>query len=193
MDEQVKKVMAELAKPFNKMVAGKLIPTHKWKVQNFSKAGNKGMCVPFVNRTLVANRLNEVLGLNGWQFEVKEVSDGSKIGTLSCLIGGEWISRSDVGTKSKTEAEKGSASDALKRCASLFGVGLYLNDIQSRWVDIKNRVPQDKKGNALYGDALSNFLNGMSSEQGILAELITAKPELWQRDSIRELWNEFKL
>lgn len=190
-------VLAALSAPFQKTVNGKVIPAHKWKVQSFNADKSKGMCVPFLNRQLVSDRLNKVLGLSGWQFELKEVSDGSKIGTLSCCISDKWISRSDIGVKSAQEGEKGSASDALKRCATLFGVGLYLSEMRSQWLKCepygRSAIPVDPKGNKLLYDGLTNYINGISSKQGLLAEIIKLDNTLWSRPEIKALWNEFKL
>ena len=190
-------IMTLLAAPFTKIVGGKSIPNHKWKVQSFYSEKKKCMCVPFVNRTLVSQRLNDVLGLGGWMFELKEVSDGSKIGTLSILINGNWIERSDIGTKTDIEGEKGSASDALKRCATLFGVGQYLENINSKHFSTaahgRSFVPVDKSGNKLLFDGLTNYCNGMSSKQGLLAEIIQLDKALWSRPEIKALWTEFNL
>lgn len=188
-------ILKELRKPFTIEVAGKTYPAHKWKPQ--TQAGNRFICVPYLDRSLVSDRLNEVFGLTGWQFDVKREDDATKTGTLSIFVDGKWISRSDTGTPSKEEGEKGSTSDALKRCARLFGIGEYLDKIQKQWIEAKpnhkNKLtPVDKNGKFLYGDALTHYCNQMSSNQGILAQLLINKPELWERQEIKNLWNELK-
>ena len=201
MSEQTVKTQEEILKalsaPFTKTIGSKILPSHKWKVQSFNADKTKGMCVPFVNRQLVADRLNNVLGLSGWQFDLKEVSDGSKIGILSCCIAGVWVDRADIGVKSAQEGEKGSASDALKRCATLFGVGMYLSEMRSQWLKCvpygKSAVPVDPKGNKLLYDGLTNYINGVSSKQGLLAEIIKLDTTLWTRPEIKALWNEFNI
>ena len=69
--------------------------------------------------------LDEVYGPEGWQNDYK-ILDGQ----LFCGIGvkseGEWIWRWNVGTESNMEAEKGRASDAMKRVGSVIGIGAEL-------------------------------------------------------------------
>jgi hypothetical protein len=191
-------IQKKLAAPFMKTVNGKEYPAVKWLPKDTKSNAGKIMCVPFVDRELVINRLNDVMGVDGWQFEVKREADGTKTGTLSLLIGNDWISRSDTGTPSKNEGEKGSTSDALKRAATHFGIGVYLYSIGNKWINSKpnskgKAQPVDNSGRFLYGDQVSSFLNGMSTEQGALAQLLTLQPDLWKREEIKKLWNEFKI
>ena len=196
MEKSIEQIQKELAAPFTRKVSGKEYPAHKWLPKTSNKAKTKMMCIPYLDRDLVIQRLNSVLGVNGWQFNIEEVSGGSKIGTLSILIGEHWIDKSDLGTKTAVEGEKGSVTDALKRCATLFGVGTYLYNLGSRWVACKaggNGKPQpvDSKGNFLYADELSNYINGMSSAQGLMFQIFQLKPELKEDEEAKKLW--FKL
>lgn len=71
--------------------------------------------------------LDEALGNKGWQRRYYEVC-----GTLFCDIGvydhesKQWIWKSDTGSKSDIEGEKGLASDAFKRAAVVWGIGREL-------------------------------------------------------------------
>jgi len=80
-------------------------------------------------------RLNDVCGLlwkNRYFYDDKEL--------LCCEISvydnetKQWISRSDVGTESQTEKEKGSYSDAMKRAGFKFGIGAELYEFPFIWV-----------------------------------------------------------
>lgn len=55
---------------------------------------------------------------------------------LSIKINGEWISKVDGTGIRDTESEKSAHSDALKRAAVHFGIGRYLYDVKSRFVDL---------------------------------------------------------
>ena len=194
----VEDIQKMLSAPFMRVVGGKTFPAVKWLPRDTKSAKGKIMCVPFIDRELVINRLNEVMGISGWQFEVKREADGSKTGTLSLLLGSAWISKSDTGTPSHTEGEKGSTSDALKRAATHFGIGTYLYSLGNKWINSKPNQsgkpqPIDNSGKFLYGDQVSAFLNGLSTEQGALAQLLTLQPDLWNRDEIKKLWHEFKI
>lgn len=193
----IQEIQAQLAAPFITKIAGREYPAVKWLPKDTKSAQDKIMCVPFIDRQLVINRLNSVMGIGGWQFEVQREADGSKTGTLSLLLDGSWISKSDTGTPSKHDAEKGATSDALKRAATQFGIGTYIYSIGNKWINSKPRsnkpAPVDNNGKFLYGDQVSAFLNGMSTEQGVLVQLLTLQPDLWKREEIKKLWNEFKI
>lgn len=192
--QELKEMYARLTAPFLIEIGGKTYPDLKWKPQN--KVGSdKYSCIAYIDRSRVQDRLNEVFNLDGWQFEIKREADGSKTGVLSCYVIDKWISRSDTGTQSQQEGEKGATSDALKRCATHFGVGTYVNKIPNMIIQAKlnngnKLVPVDKNGRFLYGDKLSAFCNGMSSEQGVLAQLIQLRPDLWKQPEIKKLWQE---
>lgn len=73
------------------------------------------------------NILDEAVGSFGWQKEYYEAK-----GLLMCKIGirnpttGEWLWKSDTGSESNIEADKGLASDAFKRAAVSWGIGREL-------------------------------------------------------------------
>jgi hypothetical protein len=58
---------------------------------------------------------------------------------LRCRIGGEWISKTDVGSPSEQpdvgDRMKAAFSDALKRAAVKFGIGRYLYRQPAQWAD----------------------------------------------------------
>lgn len=82
------------------------------------------------------NILDETFGIFGWQRE-HFVLDGK----LYCRVSvknpetGEWISKSDVGTESNTEEEKGQASDSFKRACFNVGIGRCLYTAPFIWVN----------------------------------------------------------
>lgn len=104
---------------------------YKWKVQT----ANKGscMCVSYVDSRLVQEHLDKVLGAENWADRYHQV--GSRlICELSIKVNGEWVSKSDCGSDSSNDAEKGGASDAFKRAAVKWGVGRFLYDIPKVWL-----------------------------------------------------------
>jgi hypothetical protein len=112
-DKTSAEIAALLAEPF---------PPNEIK---FRKAVG-GRVVPYVTAASVVRRLNNVLGLTGWLDRYRVLPDGAVECCLTLLIGDKWISRRDVGVPSSQEGRKGSYSDALKRAAKKFGVGLDL-------------------------------------------------------------------
>jgi hypothetical protein len=89
------------------------------------------MTFTYADARAVAQRLDDVLGIEGWQFEVK-VADGARNvvhGSLAVVIGGKTTIRQDFGYPNSAQDDeplKSAASDALRRCAAQLGVGRSL-------------------------------------------------------------------
>lgn len=60
-----------------------------------------------------------------------------------------WVSKEDTGTESKTEAEKGLASDSFKRACVNWGIGRELYTAPRIWIPAE-RVELSKDGRKLY-------------------------------------------
>lgn len=70
--------------------------------------------------------LDETVGPENWQREHYECK-----GNLFCRVGirvkdNDWVWKSDCGTESRTEAQKGEASDSFKRACFNWGIGREL-------------------------------------------------------------------
>jgi hypothetical protein len=89
------------------------------------------MTFTYADARAVAQRLDDVLGIEGWQFEVK-VADpirGVVHGSLALVIEGKTTIRQDFGYPNSAQDDeplKSAASDALRRCAAQIGVGRSL-------------------------------------------------------------------
>jgi len=109
----------------------------KWKPQ--SVKGNRALAIGYIDCRVVQDRLDEVLGVENWADAYDIVPDGSVVCRLSLKIGGEWITKTDVGSPSEQpdggDRLKAAFSDALKRAAVKFGVGRYLYRLPSVWAD----------------------------------------------------------
>ena len=93
------------------------------------------------------NILDETVGASNWQREHYECK-----GNLFCRVGihidktngespgiyTEWVWKSDCGTESNTEAQKGEASDSFKRACFNWGIGRELYTAPFTW------IPADK-------------------------------------------------
>ena len=87
------------------------------------------------------NILDETVGAERWQREHYECK-----GNLFCRVGivcetkkgesifPEWIWKSDCGTESNTEAQKGEASDSFKRACFNWGIGRELYTAPFIWI-----------------------------------------------------------
>jgi hypothetical protein len=101
------------------------------------------------------NILDETVGSANWQREHYECK-----GNLFCRVGidinavheidtPKWVFKSDCGTESNTEAQKGEASDSFKRACFNWGIGRELYTAPFTWIpadkcNIKNGKCYDK-------------------------------------------------
>lgn len=92
--------------------------------------------------------LDETVGAESWQREHYECK-----GNLFCRVGikcgTEWVFKSDCGTESNTDAQKGEASDSFKRACFNWGIGRELYTSPFIWVkgdtcNINNNKCYDK-------------------------------------------------
>lgn len=132
-DEQfLKDLLLNLKKPM----------PYKWRVQSFSKQKPQATCVAYIDARDVMDRLDECC-VYGWDRTHIETS-GSVYCTISIYLpSGRVLSRSDCGTESQTEAEKGESSDSFKRAAVNFGVGRFLYDMKIQYVDANEVKTKD--------------------------------------------------
>src|SRR5262245_29923246 len=100
--------------------------------------GNRALALAYVDARVIQDRLDDVLGVTGWQDEYECLADGSVVCRLHLRLGTEWITKMDVGGPSEQPDEgdrrKAAFSDALKRAAVKFGVGRYLYRLPAQWV-----------------------------------------------------------
>jgi hypothetical protein len=128
---------------------------YKWRVQ--SVKFNKASCVAYIDARQVMDRLDEVLGIGNWQ-DSYEIIGGNLFCHLSVKIGDEWVVKSDCGTESNVEKEKGQASDAFKRAAVKLGIGRFLYNLEIIKLETDNNTPI-YNGKKLYGDMVSKACN----------------------------------
>lgn len=132
----------------------------KWKPQLVK--GTRAMAIAYVDARVVQDRLDEVLGVDGWQDECTPLDDGSVVCKLQLRIGGQWITKMDVGSPSEQpdggDRLKAAFSDALKRAAVKFGVGRYLYRLDRVWVEYDPQRKQIVRPPQLPDDALPRHL-----------------------------------
>jgi hypothetical protein len=109
----------------------------KWKPQ--AVKGNSALAVAYVDVRVIQDRLDDVLGVAGWQDEYQLLPDSSVMCRLRLKIGKRWITKMDVGSPSEQpdggDRLKAAFSDALKRAAVKFGIGRYLYRLPLQWAD----------------------------------------------------------
>ena len=105
----------------------KTIP-HHWRVQSFSKNKPMAQCIAYIDSRDVQNLLDEVVGQENWQDKYYE-QKGMLFCSIGIRVGDDWVWKSDTGSESNMEAEKGHSSDAFKRAAVKWGIGRFLYDL----------------------------------------------------------------
>jgi hypothetical protein len=104
-----------------------------------------GVEITFISGEQVVSRLNEVLGVAGWSFRIlhqeihAEADEVWALGEMVAEIDGKTVTRQQFGSQKIKRSRstgapldlgfdlKGAGTDAMKKCASWLGVGLYLS------------------------------------------------------------------
>jgi len=105
--------------------------TNKKKVD----PATKGIPLAYIDARDVMKRLDEVVGMDGWQCNYILGGNGA-VCNIGLLIKDEWIWKADGAGETDVEGAKGALSDAFKRAAVRFGVGRYLYYLPNDWVDL---------------------------------------------------------
>jgi hypothetical protein len=129
-DVGVKAITRALAAPFD-------LTEVKFKPQ--AVKGNRALALAYVDVRAIMDRLDNVLGVENWQDRYQLLPDNSVVCRLRLRIGGQWITKSDVGGPREQpdggDRLKAAFSDALKRAAVKFGIGRYLYRLPQQWAD----------------------------------------------------------
>lgn len=143
MNEKAKAVFEALRAPFPEEVIDV-------KVQAVSKDGRRGQVVAYVDARAVMNRLDEVVGPEGWHDTYEVLADREVPGRngeerlveVKCRLTVLGVTKEDVG---EGDTLKAAFSDALKRAAVKFGVGRHLYEMEKVWVDLDERGQFDRE------------------------------------------------
>lgn len=113
-----------------------------WRVGSTNQDKTKGMALAFIDARDVMDRLDEVCGPAGWQCSYPH-ANGKTVCSIGINVsdGGEpvWVWKADGAGDTDVEAEKGALSDAFKRAAVRWGIGRYLYELPSPWVEIEQK------------------------------------------------------
>lgn len=106
-----------------------------WRVGSMTKDKKKAMALAYMDARVVMDRLDDVCGPAGWQCRYSH-ANGKTVCDIAVKCGDEWVWKADGAGDSDIEAEKGALSDAFKRAAVRWGIGRYLYEISSPWVEV---------------------------------------------------------
>lgn len=116
-----------------------------WRVGATKADKSKGMALAYIDARDVMDRLDQVVGPENWQDRYPH-ANGKTVCEIDIYIEGRgWVTKADGAGDTDHEAEKGALSDAFKRAAVRWGIGRYLYDLQSPWVEIEPTGPKSYK------------------------------------------------
>ncbi len=99
-----------------------------------TKAGKGLSLLLYKDARCDQNILDETVGPMNWMRQ-HERENANCIVSIYDEKKGQWISKEDTGTESKTEAEKGLASDSFKRACVNWGIGRELYSAPHIWIN----------------------------------------------------------
>lgn len=110
-----------------------------FRVQGKATEQGRGQIVAYIDARAVQDRLDSVVGTEGWSFTWEPVAVVNGVvkvakGSLRLL---DLPPKEDVGDSGDIEPNKSAVSDALKRAAVQWGVGRYLYERKAVWVDLE--------------------------------------------------------
>jgi len=109
-----------------------------WRVGSTTADKSKGMALAYIDARDVMERLDEVCGSENWQNRYTATGEKT-VCEIGIKISEEGVWKANGAGDSATEAEKGALSDAFKRAAVLWGIGRYLYDLDTPWVELEAR------------------------------------------------------
>ncbi len=130
----------DLYKPF---------PAHRvhWRVGATNADKTKGIALAYIDARDVMERLDKVCGSEYWQNRYPfagccEIGIQTQDGLITegqVIHPPVWAWKSNGAGETDFEGTKGQFSDAFKRAGVLWGIGRYLYDLDSPWVEITKR------------------------------------------------------
>lgn len=113
----------------------------EWRVQRSGVKNGKGwaMVLCYVTNRAIMDRLDEVCTPAHWSNEFKDAPGGE--GGLLCGLSIEvapakWVTKWDGAERTNVEAVKGGFSDSMKRAGVQWGIGRYLYNLETKFVQI---------------------------------------------------------
>lgn len=130
----------------------------------------------YKNARVDMNILDETVGPQNWQREHYECKGNlfCRVGIRTCLKDdaavAEWVYKSDCGTESNTEAQKGEASDSFKRACFNWGIGRELYTSPFIWIPADKMKIYDTRRKDKYGNPVFATNDCFSVEKIIIED-----------------------
>lgn len=127
--------------------------------------------------------LDETVGVERWQREHYDV-DGKmfcRVGIFFDNLG--WVWKSDCGSESNAEAEKGESSDSFKRCCVNFGIGRELYTSPVLFVPVGQYTIKDGKCYDKFKVEKIRVENDEITAISILNKTLKKRVIVWQKEN----------
>jgi hypothetical protein len=151
--KDIHEVVAGLSRPFRGADL-------EWRIQRAGLKKNSdepwAIVVPYVTARAIFDRLDEVVGPENWQTDLRPSGPmGAKgtagmIGGIAIRIEGEWVWKWDAAQATDIEAVKGAASGSIKRAAVQWRMGRDLYGVGDLYAKIWAKDDRSAPKNAHY-------------------------------------------
>jgi hypothetical protein len=116
----------------------------EWKPGAVTRDKKKGLAMAYLTNRAIQDRLDEVCGPANWKNTFKPGPDGGVLCGIAVNVTGDpanprWVTKWDGAENTEFESVKGGLSGAMKRAAVQWGIGRYLYDLPSVWVNLDER------------------------------------------------------
>lgn len=140
---KLEEVEYKLKKPFKQHEV-------EWRIQQAGIGANGQiycMVLAYIDARAIQNRLDDVFTPFGWEDSYEPVGSDF-ICTLTVRVNNEKISKQNGATQTQVEGFKGGISNSFKRvCASGFGIGRYLYDLDVTFAEVSTQKQSGKGWN----------------------------------------------
>lgn len=156
-----------------------------WRVGATNGDKTKGLALAYIDARDVMERLDKVVGPENWENRYPHAGQKT-VCEIGIKIDGAWIYKADGAGDTDTEAEKGALSDAFKRAAVRWGIGRYLYDLDSPWVELEARG----RSFVIKSSELNRLRSLLPAPFPVNANGSEAQPI--KRDEARKIFSELK-
>ena len=150
------------------------------EVRPQSIKNGKATMLLYIDSRAVVSLLNETVGNMNWQSEFYQVGEQT-IGKIGIYDEDRdiWVWKSDVGSESNVEAEKGKISDTYKRILSRFGV-------QELYSAPRITIDDDGYGNSGYKVLEISYDTNRNITHLVIGNRFNKEVFRWDRDSVEQ-------
>lgn len=150
------------------------------EVRPQSIKNGKATMLLYIDSRAVVSLLNETVGNMNWQSEFYQVGEQT-IGKIGIYDEDRdiWVWKSDVGSESNVEAEKGKISDTYKRILSRFGV-------QELYSAPRITIDDDGYGNGGYKVLEISYDTNRNITHLVIGNRFNKEVYRWDRDGVEQ-------